>query len=262
MADYSSHAPGTFCWPELATTDQKGAVAFYRSLFGWDVNEQPTGPTETYTIFQMRGKDVGAAYTMRAEERQHGAPPHWNAYVSVADVDDTARRAQELGATVLAPPFDVMDSGRMAILQDPTGAVFQVWQPKKHIGAKILREPGALTWTELSTRDPETAKKFYTALFGWKEKTSSGGGMTYTEFSVGDAPFAGMMEMNAQMVGMHIPPHWLTYFEVANVDASANKAKELGGTLAVPPMDIPSTGRFSVIQDPGGATFAIYTAAR
>jgi uncharacterized protein len=262
MADYSSHEPGTFCWPELATTDQKGAVAFYRSLFGWDVNEQPTGPSETYAIFQMRGKDVGAAYTMRPEERQHGAPPHWNAYVTVTDADAIVTRARELGATILQPPFDVMDSGRMAILQDPTGAVFQVWQPKKHIGAKILREPGALTWTELSTRDPESAKKFYTALFGWKEKTSSGGGMTYTEFSVGDAPFGGMMEMNAQMAAMHIPPHWLTYFEVADVDASAAKAKELGGSVVVAPMAIPGTGRFSVIQDSGGATFAIYEPQR
>jgi uncharacterized protein len=262
MADYSSHLPGTFCWPELATTDQKGAVAFYRSLFGWEVNEQPIGPTETYSIFQMRGKDIGAAYTMRAEERQHGAPPHWNAYVTVASADDAAKRAKELGATVLAPPFDVTDSGRMAILQDPTGAVFQVWQPNKHIGAKILREPGSLTWTELSTRDTEAAKKFYTSLFGWKEKTSTGGGMTYTEFSAGDEPFAGMMEMNAQMVAMHIPPHWLSYFQVADVDATASKARELGGSVAVPPMDIPGTGRFSVIQDPAGATFALYQPKR
>ena len=262
MADYSSHAPGTFCWPELATIDQKGAVAFYRSLFGWDVSELPMEPAGTYTIFQLRGRDIAAAYTMRPEERQHGAPPHWNAYVTVTDADATVKRAKELGATVLQPPFDVQDSGRMAIVQDPTGAVFQVWQPKKHIGAKILREPGALVWTELSTRDPEAAKKFYTSLFGWKEKTSTGGGMAYTEFSVGDAPFGGMMEMNAQMVNMHVPPHWLSYFEVENVDASASKAKELGGSLIVPPMDIPSAGRFSVIQDPDGATFAIYNAQR
>jgi uncharacterized protein len=262
MADYTSHAPGTFCWPELATTDQKGAVAFYRSLFGWDVNEQPMGPAETYSIFQLRGRDIGAAYTMRAEERQHGAPPHWNAYVTVANADETTTRAKELGATVLAPPFDVMDSGRMAILQDPTGAVFQVWQPNKHIGAKILREPGSLTWTELSTRDTEAAKTFYTSLLGWKEKTSSGGGMTYTEFSVADEPFAGMMEMNAQMVEMHIPPHWLSYFQVTDVDATASKAKELGGSVAVPPMDIPGAGRFAVIQDPSGATFALYQPKR
>jgi predicted enzyme related to lactoylglutathione lyase len=150
----------------------------------------------------------------------------------------------------------------MAVVQDPTGAVFQIWQPKNHIGVKIMREPGALTWTELATRDTEAAKKFYTSLFGWKEKTSTGGGMTYTEFSVGDAPFAGMMEMNAQMVGMGVPPNWLTYFQVADVDVSANKAKTLGATLTVPPMDIPNTGRFSVIQDPQGAVFAIYKPAR
>jgi predicted enzyme related to lactoylglutathione lyase len=262
MAEYSSHAPGTFCWPELATTDQKSAVSFYRSLFGWDVNEQPIGPTETYSIFQLRGKDVGAAYTMRAEERQHGAPPHWNAYVTVANADEAANRAKALGGTVLAPPFDVMDSGRMAILQDPTGAVFQIWQPKNHIGAKVMREPGAATWTELATRDPEAAKTFYTSLFGWKEKTSTGGGMTYTEFSIGDTPFAGMMEMNAQMVSMNVPPNWLTYFQVADVDATSNKATDLGATLAVPPMDIPNTGRFAVIQDPHGAVFAIYKPAR
>jgi predicted enzyme related to lactoylglutathione lyase len=261
MAEYSSHAPGTFCWPELATTDQKAAVSFYRALFGWDVHDQPIGPTETYSMFQMRGKEVGAAYTM-PQERQRDAPPHWNAYVTVANADETVKRAKELGATVLAPAFDVMDSGRMAVLQDPTGAVFQIWQPKNHIGAKIVREPGALTWTELATRDTEAAKKFYTSLFGWKEKTSTGGGMTYTEFSVGDAPFAGMMEMNAQMVGMGVPPNWLTYFQVADVDASANKAKSLGATLTVPPIEIPNTGRFSVIQDPQGAVFAIYKPAR
>jgi predicted enzyme related to lactoylglutathione lyase len=262
MADYSSHAPGTFCWPELATTDQKSAVSFYRSLFGWDLNDQPMGPAETYSIFQMRGKDVGGAYTMRPEERQHGAPPHWNAYVAVVNADETTNRAKALGAKVLAPPFDVMDSGRMAVLQDPTGAVFQIWQPKKHIGAKVLREPGALTWTELATRDPEAAKRFYTSLFGWKEKTSTGGGMTYTEFSAGDQPMAGMMEMNAQMVSMNVPPNWLTYFQVADVDATANNATRLGGKLTVPPMDIPNTGRFSVIQDPQGAVFAIYKSAR
>lgn len=262
MADYSSHTPGTFCWAELATTDQKAAVAFYGALFGWGVNDMPIGPTETYSMFQMRGKDVGAAYTMRPEERQHGAPPHWNTYVAVANADDTVNRAKALGATVLAPAFDVMDAGRMAVLQDPTGAVFQIWQPGKHIGARIMREPGAMTWTELATRDTEGAKKFYTSLFGWKEKTSSGAGMTYTEFSLDETPFAGMMEMNAQMVGMGVPPHWLTYFQVADVDASANTAKGLEATLVVPPMDIPNTGRFSVIRDPHGAVFAIYKPAR
>jgi predicted enzyme related to lactoylglutathione lyase len=262
VAEFASHTPGTFSWPELATTDQKGAVAFYRALFGWDLNEQPIGPSETYSMFQMRGKEVGAAYTMRPEEKQSGAPPHWNNYVTVTNADEAVKKAEGLGAKVFAPPFDVMDAGRMAVLQDPTGAVFQIWQPNKHIGARIMREPGAVTWTELATRDTEGAKKFYTSLFGWKEKTSSGAGMTYTEFSLDETPFAGMMEMNAQMVGMGVPPHWLTYFQVADVDASANTAKGLEATLVVPPMDIPNTGRFSVIRDPHGAVFAIYKPAR
>jgi predicted enzyme related to lactoylglutathione lyase len=127
VAECISHSPGTFSWVELATTDQKAGVAFYRALFGWDVDEQPIGPSETYAMFQIRGREVAAAYTMRAEERQAGVPAHWNLYVTVESADESVRRAEALGATVLAPPFDVMDVGRMAILRDPTGAVFLVW---------------------------------------------------------------------------------------------------------------------------------------
>jgi len=244
------------------TSDQKAGVTFYRSLFGWDLNDVPMGPDGTYSMFQMRGKEVGAAASLRPEERQYGIPPHWNSYISVSSADEAANRAQALGAKVMAPPFDVMDAGRMAVLQDPTGAIFEVWEPKRHIGAKILREPGALTWTELATNDTEAAKKFYTSLFGWKEKTSTGGGMTYTEFSLGDTPHGGMMAMNEQMKQMHVPPNWLPYFQVADCDVTANKAKELGANLFVPPTDIPNTGRFSVIQDPQGAVFAIYKPLR
>jgi predicted enzyme related to lactoylglutathione lyase len=262
VAEYTSHVPGTFCWPELSTTDQKAAVNFYRTLFGWDVNDSPIGPDEVYSTFQLRGKSVGAAYNQRPEERQHNVPPHWNSYVAVASADDAAKKAASLGAKVLAPAFDVMDVGRMAILQDPAGAAFQVWEAKKHIGAQIMREPGALTWTELHTTDTEASKKFYTSLFGWKEKTSDAAGMPYTEFSVGDTVGAGMMAMNDQMKNAHVPPHWMVYFQTTDVDATANKAKSLGGNLLVPPMDIPNVGRFSVISDPQGAAFAVYKPLR
>jgi uncharacterized protein len=260
MPDVDSVPPGSFCWPELATTDQKGAVAFYKSLFGWTVNEQPMGPDETYSMFQVRGREAAAAYTMRPEERQHGAPPHWNSYVAVTSADEAAKKAQELGGTVLAPPFDVMDVGRTAVLQDPTGAVFQVWQPKKHQGARVLREPGALTWTELATNDPKKAEKFYTQLFGWHAKIGNDAGMEYTEFSVSGAPGAGMMDTK-NLPDANVPPNWMPYFQVADVDAAANKAKELGGKLFVPPSDIPNVGRFSVVQDPQGAVFAIFKPA-
>jgi uncharacterized protein len=258
VAEFSSHIPGTFSWVELATIDQKAGVAFYRALFGWDVDEQPIGPTETYSMFLMRGKEVGAAYTMRPEERQSGAPPHWNLYVTVASVDETVKRAESLGAKVFAPPFDVMDAGRMAVLQDPTGAVFQLWEPKQHIGAKILYEPGALCWSELTTRDPTAAESFYTALFGWTPKHSApGAGMEYTEFSIQGQPTIGMIPMPAQMPA-GVPSYWMPYFQVADCDGSAAKAKELGASVMVPAQDISKTGRFAILQDPQGAMFAVF----
>lgn len=261
MADFDSLPPGTFCWPELSTTDQRGAVSFYRRIFGWDVNEMPMGPTETYSMFEMRGRALGAAFSMRPEEREHGVPPHWNSYVSVTSVDEAVKRAAQLGGKVIMPPMDVMEAGRMAFIADPTGAVFAVWQPKQHIGARVLQEPGALCWTELQTRDATAAKKFYTALFGWSEKTSAYGPSTYTEFSVpGQMPGAGMMEMDANMAG--VPPNWMPYFQVNDADGTRTSVEAAGGKAIVPPTDIPNVGRFAVLQDPQGAAFAIIKLAR
>jgi predicted enzyme related to lactoylglutathione lyase len=262
MAEFSSHVPGTFSWAELATTDQKAVVAFYRSLFAWDVNEIPLSPPETYSMFTMRGKEVGAAYTMRPEERQAGAPPHWNLYVTVANVDEAVKKAEGLGAKVVAPPFDVMDAGRMAVLQDPTGAVFEVWQSKQHIGAKILNEPGALCWSELTTRDTKRAEAFYTALFGWTTKHAAPSAvMDYTEFHNQGKPGVGMMAMPKQMPPQ-VPSYWMPYFQVADCDSSVAKAKGLGAKPMVGPQDIPGTGRFAILTDPQGAMFAVYTSAR
>ncbi len=262
MAEFTSHVPGTFSWPELSTTDQTGAVAFYRALFGWGLNDRPMGPGETYSMFTLRDKEVAAAHTMRPEEKQMGAPPHWNSYVTVANVDESAKKAETLGGKVLAPPFDVMDAGRMAIIQDPTRAIFEIWQAKKHIGAKILNEPGALCWTELTTSDTKAAEAFYTGLFGWIAKHSApSAGMDYTEFSVGGTPGIGMMAKPPQMPA-HIPSYWMPYFQVADVDASASKATGLGAKVMVGPQDIPGTGRFVILTDPQGAMLALYTSNR
>jgi predicted enzyme related to lactoylglutathione lyase len=257
VAEFTSHAPGTFCWIELATLDQQAGVAFYRSLFGWDVDTQPIGPDDTYSMFLMRRKEVAAAYTMRREERQAGAPPHWNLYVTVADADDAAKRAAALGGTVVAPSFDVMDAGRMAVLQDPTGAVFSVWQPKAHIGAKILNEPGALCWSELTTRDPKAAESFYTKLFGWTAKHGAASTVVdYTEFSNRGVPGVGMMQMRADMPAA-MPSYWMPYFQVLDCDATSRAATERGASVMVPPDDIPNTGRFAILADPQRAMFAV-----
>ncbi len=258
MADYDTLEPGTFCWPELATSDQKAATTFYSKLFGWQVSDMPMGPGETYTIFKLRGRDASAACTLRQQEKDMGVPPHWNAYVSVKNVDESTKKAQGLGATVLAPPFDVMDAGRMSVVQDPTGAAFCLWQAGKSTGAKVLGEPGALCWTELSTRDTKKAESFYTQLFGWTPKHSSPGApMEYTEFSVNGKPGVGMMNM-PPMVPAQVPAFWLPYFQVTDVDATASNAKAMGAQVMAGPQDIMDAGRFAVLTDPQGASFAIY----
>ena len=258
MAEHTSHTPGTFSWPELATTDQKAAVAFYRALFGWDVDESPIGPTEVYSTLTMRGKPIGAACNQQPAELKMGVPPHWNAYVTVANAEESAKKAESLGAKVLMAPFDVMEHGRMAVLQDPTGAVFQVWQAKNNIGAQILNEPGALCWTELATRDTKAAETFYTGLFPWTSKLGGAGTPNeYTEFINQGRPLGGMMQM-PEMVPAFVPAYWMPYFQVDDADASAAKAATLGAKIMVPPMDIPNTGRFAVIGDPQGAVFAVF----
>lgn len=262
MPDYSSHTPGTFSWVELMTSDSKAGVAFYRALFGWDVVEHDLGPGGVYTIFTMRGRDVAAGGPLQDDERKMGIPSHWNLYVTVPSADDAAARAVSLGATQLVAPFDVMNHGRMAVLQDPTGAVFQVWEPKAHIGVKIRNEPGSLCWSELTTRDPKAAEKFYTAMFGWTPTHSSGGGsVDYTEFSVNGEPGVGMMAMPEGMPPQ-VPSYWMPYFMVSDLDASAPKAKSLGANVMVGPNAIPDGGRFVILQDPQKAVFAMYQAAR
>jgi predicted enzyme related to lactoylglutathione lyase len=257
MPDVDALPPGSFCWPELATSDQKAGSAFYRGLFGWHADDQDMGPAGTYTIFKVRGRDAAAGGSLRPEQIQHRVPAHWNTYISVTNVDDAVKRAEELGGTVLAPAFDVMDAGRMAVLQDPTGAVFQAWQPKQSIGTRVQGEAGALCWTELATRDPKSATAFYTQLFGW---TTKGGG-DYTELAIGTSHIGGIMPMPNE-VPADVPSHWMPYFMVDDVDASVRTAAGLGGAVRMPATDIADAGRFAVIADPQGATFAVFTPKR
>ncbi len=256
MATVTQHAPGTFCWPELATLDQNAAKGFYTSLFDWTFADADMGPGGVYTIFKSDGRDVAALYTMREEERRM-APPHWNAYVSVENADRSTARAKELGATVLSGPFDVMEAGRMAILQDPTGAVFNLWEARKSIGVGKIDEPNSLCWTELMTKDAARAAEFYSQLLPWKtEKMSGTPGVDYTLFTRGDAKAGGMMQMGPEMASA--PTHWLSYFMVDDTDAKVAKAQALGAKqVIVPPQNIPNVGRFAILMDSQGAGFGI-----
>src|SRR5262245_47052839 len=138
MGERTSYAPGTFSWAELVTSDGAGAKAFYTALFGWTYEDQPIGNDQVYSMAARDGKTVAALYQSGEQ------PPHWNCYVTVDSADATAAKAAQLGATVLAEPFDVFSSGRMAVFTDPTGAALAVWQPNEHIGASLVNAPGAL----------------------------------------------------------------------------------------------------------------------
>lgn len=251
MARIENRPPGSFCWAELATSDVETAKKFYSAMFGWTPVEQPL-PQGDYIIFQSDGNEAAAMYSA-----EPGVPTHWGVYFSVADVDESAAKIAPSGGKVLAGPFDVMDFGRMAAAQDPAGAHFSLWQPKKHIGFTHGGPLNQVCWPELTTPDPAGAVAFYNGLLGWKTKPATGVDTAeYVEWLNGETHIGGLMPMRGEE-WKGIPPHWMIYVSVADCDERAAKAKELGATVCVPPTDIPNVGRFSVITDAQGAVFSL-----
>jgi uncharacterized protein len=255
----TSHTPGAFCWFELATTDPDAAKAFYSSIFGWTASDNPMGPGEVYTIFQIDGKDAAAAYGMRPDQRAQGVPPHWLSYVCVKSADDTAARARQLGGTVLAAPFDVMTNGRMSVIQDPTGATFSIWQPARHSGTGITLVHGTAAWVDLSTPDQVTGARFYGDLFGWRmaegESMRPAAPGTYFHIVKGDTMIGGIPPSEHRHPDT--PAHWMIYFQVDNCEATVAKATSIGGTVLMPPMEMEGVRKFAVLADPQGARFAL-----
>jgi uncharacterized protein len=256
MSERNSYTPGTPSWVDLGTPDIDAAVEFYGGLFGWDVPE-PENAEQTggYSQAMKDGKPVAGMMPLM----QEGQPPAWSSYVSVEDADATAAKVAEAGGNVIAEPMDVMDLGRMAVFADSTGAVFGIWQPGTFIGAGLVNEPGALSWNELNSRDPEAAKAFYGAVFGWSFEDNDMGEMgTYTTLKLGDDMVGGMLDMGARGVPEQVPAHWQVYFAVEDTDAAVEQVKQGGGSVMVEPMVVPA-GRFAILTDPHGASFAVIT---
>jgi len=250
---------GSFCWAELGTPDVLGAKEFYGALLGWTFEDTPLGPNQVYTMCLRDKKRVAAMYSLSGGFAPSGAPPHWAAYIAVDSVDATADRVLSAGGTVIKEPFDVPGEGRMAVCQDPTGAMFCVWHSATNPGVEIKHQPGALTWHELFTTDAPKAGRFYSEVIGWLLEPVDMGPMgVYTLLRrPGQSDNkGGMMAIGPHMVGA--PSHWLTYFAVENVDASTERARSLGASVQAPPTDIPDIGRFSVVCDPQGAVVALY----
>jgi predicted enzyme related to lactoylglutathione lyase len=254
MPNIEKHAPGSFCWIELATTDQNAAKAFYAGLFGWGSVDFPMGPDASYTMFNIDGRNAAAAYALKPEMQSQGIPPHWMVYVAVESADATADKVTAAGGKVTVAPFDVYDFGRMAVLQDPTGAMFSVWQAMKHTGTGIGKVPGTLCWADLDSPDQAAAAAFYAAVFGWQMmpgQDNSG----YLHIKNGEEFIGGIRPPQHQ--DPNVPPHWISFFMTADCDATTAKARELGARVYMEPMTIGDAGRMAVLADPQGAAFSV-----
>lgn len=253
MGERTSHPHGTISWADLATSDQDGAKAFYSALFGWEYDDQPVGDGITYSLAKVGGRSAAAINPQRPEETEQGVPSHWNLYVTVDDVDAAAKAVGEHGGQLLAEPFDVLDAGRMAVIQDPGGAVLSLWQAGASIGAEVVNVPGAFTWADLATPEPEAALRFFSVLLGWRFETMSEE-PPYWVISNDGRSQGGMTRPPTEQ---GVPPNWFPYFAVADVEATAAAAREAGGQPFMGPMDVPNGGRFVLIQDPQGAPFGV-----
>jgi uncharacterized protein len=273
MPDRERYVPGVPCWVDTSQPDPATAAAFYRDLFGWEIEDvMPPDAPGAYFMARLRGRAVAAVGSIPPEAPQTAT---WNTYVWVDSADETAAKVRDAGGRVLMEPFDVMDAGRMVVFADPERALLFAWQAGRHRGAEVVNEPGSLNFNGLSTRDVERAKRFYGAVFGWETLSLDGGMQAWTLPGYGDRLEQDDPGLRERIVGLgapagfadvvatidpipdnepDTPPHWSVTFAVDDADAVAARAAEFGGTVLVPPFDAPWV-RLTVVRDPQGATF-------
>lgn len=273
MPERDHYIPGVPCWIDTSQPDPEAAVDFYGGLFGWEFESlMPPGAPGAYHLARLRGLEVAAVSSLPESAPQRAT---WDTYVAVESADEATSKVRESGGGVVKEPFDVPGAGRMAVLNDPEGAVFCVWQARGFKGARVVNEPGSLSFNTLRTRDADAAKAFYGAVFGWGTLRLDGGFEAWTLPGYGDdleRDDPGLRKRVAELGGPKgfedvvasvvpiaddepdIPAHWGVTFAVDDADAVARKAEELGGTVLAPPLDAPWV-RMTVIADPQGATF-------
>jgi len=247
MANRTEYSSGVFCWVDLSTPDPDGATRFYGGLFGWETRTVPD--SDRYTMFTRGGQPV-AGILPRALD---GRPATWNTYITVPDAEVAAKAVESAGGRIHRPPTAERDHGVVAVCADPEGAVFFLWQPLTFTGASLTNEVGTWCWNELLTHNPERGREFYPQVFGWHHETEVYDGLACTKWSAHDRLIGSMVPLEGQP---DTPPHWMVYFTVADLDAAAARAAELGGAQVAGPMDV-GTGLVVLLRDPFGTVFAV-----
>ncbi|WP_406333358.1 VOC family protein [Streptomyces sp. NBC_00203] len=253
---HARHAPGTPCWVSLMVHGMAATQEFYGALFDWEFQPGPQqlGP---YVRALLDGHEVAGIGQLPPDRH---LPVAWTPYLASDDVDLTAETVRHSGGTVGVGPLDAAEAGRLAIASDPTGAVFGIWQAAAHTGTGITGVPGTPAWNELVTRDTESVVKFYQGVFGYEQEPVVSADFDYVTLYVEGRPVAGI-----HGVGHGLPrdrgPHWMTYFEAADVDEAVDRVTELGGHLLKAAHDSPY-GRVATVADPEGAMFSLIHSAR
>ena len=256
MPQRSSYTEGTPNWVDLQSTDAPAAKAFYSTLFGWTYDERPMDSGGIYSIAKVDGDVVAAIAEQSAQLRETGAPPMWNTYLAVDDVDSATAKVAAAGGQVAMEPFDIEGgAGRMSFVLDPTGAAVALWQAGTHIGATRVNEPNTLTWNELTTADLDAALAFYSEVVGVAARPMQIGDDEYMILYAGGAMVGGATP--PQMDG--VPNHWHVWFAVDDADATAAAAQRSGGSVLMAPFDLP-VGRAATLADPQGAVFSVLKA--
>ncbi|WP_197321303.1 VOC family protein [Saccharomonospora sp. NB11] len=249
----TAYPDGAPCWVELTVPDPRMAMDFYGALFGWAFADQGD-ETGNYLVCSVGGHRVAG---LVGGDPWQEAPAAWTTYLATSDVDATIADVERAGGTVLVGPKVVFGDGRTAIVSDPTGAVFGLWQAGRVAGAEMTDEPSSVIWNECLTRDFRTARTFYESVFGHTARLLEEEELTYATLLVGDELVAGLGKLPAE-VPADVPAHWMTYFAAADVDAIVSRSAELGGTVVSPPTDSPY-GRLAAVADNQGVVFSLIT---
>ncbi|WP_344440715.1 VOC family protein [Kitasatospora nipponensis] len=245
------NADGAPCWAQLSVRDLEAAQHFYGQLFGWTAETDPDPQYGGYTTFSLGGKPAAAVAPLMNPQQ----PVMWLLSFATSGVDAAAEGAKGAGAQVWMGPMDVGDLGRWALLSDPTGAPFALWEGRRFSGFGVADEPNSLGWIDLSTRDVEAAVAFYKGRFDWQIWPDD----RYPMVGMADTMFGGVMKMGEE-VPSAVPSHWNPFFQVDDVDATAAQAADLGADLVHGPADaqMENGPRLAVIRDPQGATFGVF----
>jgi len=256
----TSAAPrrGQFVWHDYMSPDAGKAHAFYQAVFGWGSEEWKDAG---YRMWTASGAPRGGYALLPAELQSEGIPPHWLSYISVPDVDASAAEATAMGATIVAGPEEVPDVGRLTVLADPQGAVFSIFTSTAGEATDDRAPVGDMSWHELWTTDNAAAYDFYTKLFGWESAGEFSDPQigVYRMFGRNGVPLGGMATILPQMEGM--PPNWLPYVRVTDLEAAVERVKANGGQVIVGPMEVPGGDRVAQCIDALGGAFAMHQAA-